>query len=77
MDKNLKKVTIAFNTKTVLSFLNEDFIRIHKSYIVNINFIVKFRGNQIQTINGEWIDISISYRAELMERLNIVTNSAR
>lgn len=77
MDKNLKKVTIAFNTKTVLSFLNEDFIRIHKSYIVNINFIVKFRGNQIQTINGEWIDISISYKAELMERLNIVTNSAK
>jgi DNA-binding LytR/AlgR family response regulator len=49
----------------------EDFVRVHKSYAVNINQITSFDENNLQ-INDIEIPIGRVHKAELMERLKII-----
>jgi len=46
-----------------------DFLRIHRSYIVNLNFITAFTTHDIE-INSIEIPIGISYKQKVFERLN-------
>ncbi len=57
-------------TETEKSILNENLIRVHKSYIVNIQKIDKIHNNQIY-IGSKEISIGTIYKSELMKRLNI------
>jgi DNA-binding LytR/AlgR family response regulator len=45
------------------------FIRIHRSTIVHLNFIEYIEGNVV-VIGGEHLAIGLTYREELMKRLN-------
>lgn len=47
------------------------FVQIHRSYIININYVDKFIGNMI-FVQGESMSISQKYRAEVMTRLLIL-----
>ena len=62
----LIRATISNFTKN----LNNNFIRTHKSYIVNIDCITKIEGNRL-TILTENIPISKMYKDPLFEKLNI------
>ena len=57
----LKKVEDKLNTK--------QFIRIHRSYIVNINKITAFDSDEI-SIGNKTIPLSRTYRKEVSKRLN-------
>lgn len=59
--------------KTVAGHLDESFLRIHKSYVVNINYIEEIIGNQIKVITGDRLEISRSKRELLLNMLNVVT----
>ena len=51
-----------------------DFIRIHKSHIVNVNFIERYiRGEGGQVVMPDGIEVSVSrlMKSELLERLEI------
>lgn len=50
--------------------LNNNFIRTHKSYIVNVDYITKVEGNRI-ALNTEKIPVSRMYKELLFEKLNI------
>lgn len=50
------------------SLSNEDFIRIHKSYIIALKHIIMIEGNQVK-INDEFLPIGISYKENLFKKL--------
>lgn len=50
--------------------LNNNFIRTHKSYIVNVDYITKVEGNRIE-LSAEKIPVSRMYKELLFEKLNI------
>lgn len=45
--------------------LPPNFIRIHRSYIINRNYVKSFSGDQIQLINGERIPIGRTFRKKI------------
>ena len=71
---NGEKYLVSKSMKYVEDLLSNDFIRIHKSYIVNIFEIKEFikQGNgEIILTNGKIIPISRTHRKQVMEALNI------
>lgn len=67
-----KKHTVLATMKTIESKLPaEQFMRIHRSYIININKISNLDGN-IVVLNKKLLPIGKSYKKGLMDRLNIV-----
>lgn len=67
-----KKFTVSKNLQTILEKLNSSiFIRVHRSYAVNINMIEAIDENEI--IIGEIrIPLTKSAKAELLERINAI-----
>lgn len=49
---------------------SQSFIRIHKSYIVNINRIKIINSNMVMLDTGEWINLSRVYKQSLKDILN-------
>lgn len=47
-----------------------DFVRIHKSYVVNIHKIKIINSTQLMLENGEWIKLSRTYKQELKDLLH-------
>ncbi len=48
----------------------QSFVRIHKSYIVNISRIKIINSNKVMLDNGEWINLSRVYKQSLKDTLN-------
>lgn len=48
------------------------FIRVHRSYIININYVNKFNGNNIY-VDGHMIPIGRLYKKEALSHFNIVS----
>jgi len=72
MKNNIKNLSIAIGLivlalviyfKPICDIPN--FIRIHRSYIINRNYVKSFSGDQIQLINGERITIGRTYRKKI------------
>ncbi len=64
-----KKLTLYERLKNIASQLpNSQFIRIHNSYIVNLNYITKIHKNKVE-INGIELPISEKYKNELNDLL--------
>jgi len=55
----------------MLQALDSNFIRCHKSYIINITFIEKIVGNQI-LVKDKKIPIGRSYKEDLIKRLKLI-----
>lgn len=52
-----------------LTFPEEDFLRIHKSFVVNKQYVVQFKFDSILLSNSEELPISRIYRKEVREKL--------
>lgn len=66
------RLTVSFTLSQVLQRLPEEmFVRVHRSFIVNMEYIDSYIGNLFY-INGNAIPIGRSYRKDLLERLNIL-----
>ena len=48
---------------------NMMFVRVHKSYIINVRYIVKYNSRQVEMEGGESIPISRSYASSAREKL--------
>lgn len=67
---NKKKSTIYGNLGTILSDGNfKHFIRIHKSYAIQKNFIQEIKSNEILLVNGVKLPLGLSYRKNLLDIL--------
>lgn len=64
-------ITVAFNLKEVTEKLSDDFIRIHKSTIINIGYVTKFVGNTVY-INSRSFAVSKMYKPAFIERMNVL-----
>ncbi|SHM74805.1 LytR/AlgR family response regulator transcription factor [Flavobacterium chilense] len=68
---NTEKIMVLENMKDILEKLPPNqFIRIHRSYIIPQNKIKIIEGNQIHMINGESFPIGETYRKFVSEWLN-------
>lgn len=64
---------LALNLKTVSSYLNESFLRIHKSYAVNLDYVTKLYGNRVEMSTGDKLDVSLTYKNILWSMMNVVS----
>ena len=55
--------------KDVNKYLNEDFITIHQSFIVNQNHIFRYAYESIELMDGTVLAISIPYRKKVRDIL--------
>ena len=73
---NKKRYMIHYTMKAIEKVLPVDFFaRVHRSYYVNIKYIKSIYGSQIDLIvDDKTVDIPIgkSYRAELLDKLNLI-----
>lgn len=68
------KLMLSFNLSELSPRLPWDlFIRVHRSYIVNINYIDSFIGNML-CVGSERIPVSKQHKREIVNRLNILGN---
>lgn len=65
-----KIITRQTMTEIEKALQDENFLRVHKSYIVNITKIDKIHNNQIHICDKE-ISIGTIYKSELMKKLNL------
>ncbi len=69
--KENSPITVAFTLKEIAENLSEDFVRIHKSTIVNVGYVTKFIGNTVY-INGRSFAIGKMYKSVFIERMNVL-----
>jgi DNA-binding LytR/AlgR family response regulator len=63
---------LSISMATVAGQLNADrFVKIHRSYIVNIRKVSEFSGNEIN-VSGHKLPVSDQHRTEVMARLKII-----
>lgn len=68
------KIMLSFNLRELSNHLSSScFLRVHRSYIVNINFIDSFIGNML-CLGKEQIPVSRQHKANVIARLNILGN---
>jgi len=68
-DSNREVANISL--QKILDSLSDNFIRCHKSYIINISCIEKIIGNHI-VINNKEIPIGRTFKDRLMERIKLI-----
>jgi len=67
-----KEFTLSINMAAVAEQLNRDrFMKIHRSYIVNIRKITEYTGADV-TVAGRSLPVSDQHRSELMARLKVL-----
>lgn len=55
------------------SYLNESFLRIHKSCAVNLDYVTKLYGNRVEMSTGDKLDVSLTYKNILWSMMNVVS----
>ena len=75
-DKNYLDIVTANKTyvvrstlKDMLNFLEANFIQIHRSYVVNLNFVERF-SNAMVTIKDKQLPLGKNFQQQLLERFN-------
>lgn len=69
-NKNKPEIERTTLTEMLNSLPTTDFIRTHKSYIVNIYKIKIINSTQLMLENGQWIKLSRTYKQQLKDLLN-------
>ncbi len=67
-----KPILSLITLSKLLTLLPDHFMRIHRSYIVNLHTIRQIDGNQLDPGTGQKLPISKSHREELHEKLKII-----
>lgn len=69
-DKQLPIVDRNKLSEIIHTLPQSNFVRIHKSYIVNIAYIKVINATKVLIDNGEWLNLSRAYKDELKVLLN-------
>ncbi len=71
LDNKVKPEVERSSLIEILNLLpNSNFLRTHKSFIVNIHKIKIINATQLMLLNGEWIKLSRTYKQQLKDILN-------
>lgn len=73
---NVETSSEVYSTQMTLSSMeesikNEKFLRIQRSFILNLDFVRSIHGNRVELLNGKSISISISKKEELFRLLGM------
>jgi two-component system, LytTR family, response regulator len=68
-EKDKKTVTRMTMTEALDLLPNKGFMRVHKSYMVNLNHIQKIERHQVSVADKEYVPIAANYHTELMDAL--------
>lgn len=66
-----KKHTVLTTMKSIEAKLNDNFMRVHRSYIVNLSKITNLDGNML-VVGKKLVPIGKSHKKPLMDKLNII-----
>lgn len=73
--QNAPKMMLSFNLRELAEHLPERiFVRVHRSYIINITCIDSFIGNML-CVGKDRIPVSKQHRRRVLERLNVLGNT--
>lgn len=72
--KNQKKHLIRASLNEFLNKLNDRFVQVHRSYIINLDHITQIKSS-ILLIDNENIPISKKYKEFVLKKLNLIINS--
>jgi DNA-binding LytR/AlgR family response regulator len=66
-----KKILSLMTMKDLIQKLPSHFLRVHRSYIINLDAIQSINNNWIE-IGGQEIPVSQSYEKELLDKINFL-----
>ncbi len=67
-----RKYTLSNSMKKVLEKLeNPDFVRVHRSYVVNLNHVSGIEGNTLK-LDKYKVEMSIKYKNDLLEKIKFI-----
>ena len=66
-EKSRKTLTRMTMTEAMESLPKQKFIRVHKSYLVNLNHVQKIEKHQVSVTDNLFVPIAANYHSELME----------
>lgn len=69
--KNNKKQLVRASLNSIIDKLNSNFIRVHRSYVININFIDEVNSSNLK-VGGDVIPIGNTHKDDLFNRLNFI-----
>lgn len=69
--KTNKNQLIRTSLNNIINKLNSNFIRVHRSYVININYIDEMNSASLK-INGNIIPIGSTYKDTLFNKLNLI-----
>ncbi len=75
---NGNSILVSKNLQNFSDKLNHNFVRVHNSHIININYIIKcFKGKQCKLIMKEKLEIPISekYRNDVFKKLDEIADN--
>ncbi len=65
-----KTILVSQTLSSFCELLPNQFLRIHKSYILNFDQLKSVEGNQIMLLDGNMLPIGKSYRSHVLSRIN-------
>lgn len=66
-----QKLVVRASLNDIISKLNEDFVRIHRSYIINIKYLEQIKSNTAK-IKNELLPIGKKYNQNLVNTINLL-----
>lgn len=77
VSKKEKSLMVTLNLKALSSYLDDSFLKIHRSYVINPDYVSRICGNRVEMCTGELLDVSLPYKKLLWDTLNVVTLGKR
>ena len=77
VSKKEKSLTLTLTLKVISCYLDDSFLRIHRSYIVNLDCILRIYGNRVEMCTGELLDVGLPYKDLLWDILNVAALGKR
>ncbi|APZ46003.1 DNA-binding response regulator [Polaribacter reichenbachii] len=69
--KKHQKIVVRTSLNDIIEKLNDDFIRIHRGYIVNTQYLTQISQNYVK-INSDEIPIGKKYKEDILDKINMI-----
>ena len=69
--KNHQKVVVRTSLNDIIEKLNENFVRIHRGYIINTAYLAQINNSSVKILNEE-IPIGKKFKEDIVKRINLV-----
>ena len=75
--KKENSLMVTLNLKALRSYLDDSFLKIHRSYVINPDYVSRICGNRVEMCTGEFLDVSRPCKKLVWDTLNVVTLGKR